>query len=231
MSARETSKAMGVLRTVYFCPHCRVVVKPEANHFPLGIDYNGDWTAAVYTCPSCDQLSIHLEASKYVSVGPRSTIGFRAWPKGSNRKPLPTEASKYQGEYYEAASVLSDSARASAALTRRLLQRVLRDEAEATAHNLVRQIEEVLERNELPSDTAQLIDVIRNIGNFAAHPDEMILDVTPQEAELCLDILDRVIDFYVVSPAKTRAITESVNAKLRAAGKPELKQPPNSSPE
>ena len=226
MSAIVRSSAKAVLRLVYLCPHCRVMVKPEEKDISLGEDNNGEWTATVRRCPSCDQLSIHLAAATYVPAGLQHTVGIQAWPKGSSRKPLPIEASKYQGEYEEAASVLSQSARASAALTRRLLQKILRDEAKAKASKLVHQISEVLERNKLPSDTANLIDIIRNIGNFAAHPDEVILDVTPQEAELCLDILDRVIDFYVVSPTRARAAIETITAKLRAAGQPELQQAP-----
>jgi hypothetical protein len=225
MSAIVRSSATGVLTTVYLCPHCRVTVKPEEEEVSLGEDSNGAWIASVRRCPSCKQLSIHLSAVEHLPAGPKSTVGLRAWPKGSSRKPLPVEASKYQIEYEEAATVLSGSARASAALSRRLLQKILRDEAKANAKRLADQITDVLGRNELPSDVAQLIDVIRNIGNFAAHPDEVILDVTPEEAELCLDILDRVIDFYVVSPVKRRSQIDAINAKLRAAGKDELKQP------
>ena len=218
----------------YHCPHCGVVVKPDIKDIAIGRDNSGHWTARVRACPHCNQFSIHLIAVKHASLGPQGgplmppppiVLDVRVWPRGSNRKPLPPEAAKYQDEYDEAARVLSDSAKASAALTRRLLQKILRDEAKTNADKLASQIDEVLKRAELPEETAQLIDVIRNIGNFAAHPDEIILDVTAQEAELSLDTLERVIDFYVVAPVKRQAAIDALNAKLRAAGKPELKKP------
>lgn len=118
------------------------------------------------------------------------------------------------------------SPKASAALSRRCLQHVLRDGAKTKKKDLADQIDEVLPT--LPSHTAGLIDAVRTIGNFAAHPIKSthtgeIIDVEPGEAELLLDVLEEVFDFYFVKPAETKKKRDAINAKLAAAGKPPLR--------
>jgi hypothetical protein len=67
--------------------------------------------------------------------------------------------------------------------------------------------------------------VIRNLGNFSAHPvtDQttlQIIDVEPGEAEWCLEILEDMFDHYYVKPAQARIRKAALDAKLTAAGKP-----------
>jgi|SRR5690242_16813913 hypothetical protein len=106
--------------------------------------------------------------------------------------------------------VLADSPKASAALSRRCLQTLLREEAKTKAKDLVEQIQEVLDSGKLPSYLAENIDAIRNIGNFAAHPIKStntgeIVSVEPGEAEWTLDVLEELFDFYLIQPAKAKA--------------------------
>jgi hypothetical protein len=79
----------------------------------------------------------------------------------------------------------------------------------------------------LPSHLSGAIDAIRNIGNFAAHPIKSdstgnIVDVEEGETEWILDVLEQLFDFYYVSPARTKAKKNALNAKLKSIGKPEL---------
>ncbi len=120
------------------------------------------------------------------------------------------------------------SSKASAALSRRCLQAVLREKGNTKAKDLDKQIEEVLPT--LPSYIAENLDAVRNIGNFAAHQQKsqttgVILDVEPGEAEWNLDVLDELFDFYYVQPEMARKKREALNEKLKDAGKPPLKQP------
>jgi hypothetical protein len=91
---------------------------------------------------------------------------------------------------------------------------------------LGKQIDEVLPT--LPPLLRQLVDAIREIGNCAAHVwtsphTGEIVDVEPHEAELLLDILEGVFDFYFVQPAETKRKRDAINAKLAAAGRKPLK--------
>ncbi|MBZ5614154.1 MAG: DUF4145 domain-containing protein [Acidobacteriia bacterium] len=152
------------------------------------------------------------------------------YPKeGSSRKPAPVDVPKGLAEdYNEACLVLNDSPKASAALSRRCLQAILRDHAKTKSKDLADQIDEVLAGNLLPSHLAGAIDAVRNLGNFAAHPVKSkssgeIVEVEQGEADWLLETLEGLFDFYFVQPADLQKKRDALNAKLAAAGKPQLK--------
>lgn len=154
------------------------------------------------------------------------------YPPGSSRAALSKEVPRdIAADYKEAASVLPLSTKASAALSRRCLQSVLR-EAGYPQKDLSKQIDAVLAETDttkaLPSGVHAIVDAIRNFGNFSAHriTDQtslQVIDVEPHEAEFCLDILDSVFDHYYVKPAQAAAIKAALDAKLAAARKPAAK--------
>jgi Domain of unknown function (DUF4145) len=128
----------------------------------------------------------------------------------------------------EACLVLPDSPKSAAALGRRCLQNLLRDFVKVGPGTLANEIQQVLDSGKLPSDLHENIDIIRNIGNFAAHPMKstqtgLILDVEPGEAEWTLDVLEELFDFYFVRPAVSLKKKEAFNKKLAEAGKPPAK--------
>jgi hypothetical protein len=147
------------------------------------------------------------------------------YPIASSR-PLPREvAEPYASTFQEAANVLKLSPRASAALSRRLLQELLSDKGGATQKDLGRQIEFVLPS--LPGYLKHL-DAVRQVGNFAAHPIKstnsgQVVPVEEGEADFLLDILEELFDFYLVQPAIVQARIDALNQKLTDAGKPEIK--------
>ena len=82
----------------------------------------------------------------------------------------------------------------------------------------------------LPTYLAEMIDGVRVIGNFAAHPIKdtntgEIVEVEPGEAEHNLDTLEEVFDFYFVKPAVAKRKRDAINQKLKDAGKPPMKEP------
>ena len=80
----------------------------------------------------------------------------------------------------------------------------------------------------MPSHLTESIDAIRNIGNFAAHPQKNtstgeIVEVEFGEAEWILDVLESLFDFYFVQPAILKAKKDALNKKLADVGKPPMK--------
>jgi hypothetical protein len=151
------------------------------------------------------------------------------YPKQASRPKAPTDVPQDLAEdYNEACLVISDSPKASAALSRRCLQSLLRQKGYAQ-HDLAKAIDAVLDAKVLPSNLATSLDAIRNIGNFAAHPIKdqnsgAIVPVEEHEAEWNLDVLDGLFDFFYVAPGREAARIASLNAKLQAAGKPPIKK-------
>lgn len=150
-------------------------------------------------------------------------------PRGAAR-PVPPEVDEhYAADFREASTVLSDSPKASAALSRRCLQTLLRDKVGVKPGDLYNEIQQVLDTNQLPSYLADDLDAVRSIGNFAAHPVKSkssgeIVTVEPGEAEWTLNVLEELFDFYFVKPVQAAKRRNSWNQKIGDAGKPPLRQ-------
>ena len=174
-------------------------------------------------CPECGKAIIWI---RRVSSIARSRVpNFLVYPKGTIR-PIPPEVTDpYRQDFIEACLVLGDSPKASAALSRRNLQAILRNKAGTKSKDLFDQIDEVA--GKVPSHIAGDLHALRNIGNFAAHPLKSthtgeIMDVEPNEAEWNLDVIELLFDFYFVQPAISAKRKAELNKKLKEAGKPEL---------
>jgi len=68
-----------------------------------------------------------------------------------------------------------------------------------------------------------MLDYIREVGNFAAHPRKStntgeILDVEPEEANINLEVLEALFDFYIVQPEKNKKRFDALNKKLNETG-------------
>ena len=115
-------------------------------------------------------------------------------------------------DYEEACKVLPISEKASAALSRRCLQAILKEKG-YTQRNLAVQIDALLEETDpakaIPTTLRETVDVIRNFGNFSAHliTDQTTLQIiaVEPEAEWCLGILEDTFDHCYVKPEHTKA--------------------------
>ncbi len=196
-------------------------------------DKRGMWRIIYCTCPSCDKLIARLGKAKGQIAKALDQLGYYEWvlvePRSISRAPLPPEVPlEFTNDYRDACLTLTDSAKASAALSRRCLQNLLAEKAGTTKKNLVDQIQEVIDSKQLPSYLSEALDAVRNIGNFAAHPIKSkstgeIVEVEPGEGEWNLDTLEGLFDFYFVSPEILRKKKEKLNKKLKDAGKPLMK--------
>lgn len=221
--------------TAVRCPHCQVEFHGNPITIGVGQDVDGDWGVVRHVCPACKHLVLEVVCADKIT-GSGAGYHFQGvrqrllgYPKPPARPDPPAEVpAELADDYKEAAAVLSLSPKASAALSRRCLQHMLREKAGVKARDLATEIDAVITSNALPSHLAEAIDAIRNIGNFAAHPIKSsasgaIVEVEPGEAEWNLDVLDGLFDFYFVQPALLQKRRDALNAKLAAAGKPPVK--------
>jgi len=195
----------------------------------IGNDVDGLWHLSITKCPACQKWIIKLVQKILKAHAWIHHADFQVKPIGSARASLPKEIPEKYAKYFkQSASVLPISPEASAALSRRCLQHLLREEAQVNPSNLSDEIQEVINSGNLPSSLSDSIDAIRNVGNFASHPIKStnsgeVVDVEPGEAEWTLDVLEELFDHYLVKPLKIKAKRASLNEKLKEAGKKPMK--------
>ena len=134
-------------------------------------------------------------------------------------------------DFLEARNVLLISPKASATLSRRILQTDLADQGYGN-RDLAKQIDAVLTESDptkiLPNYLRPVIDAVRNFGNLSPHPVTdtttlQIIDVEPEEAEFCLKIVEDLFDHYYIRPSVNAKKIAEFDSKLQQAGKPPVK--------
>ena len=150
------------------------------------------------------------------------------YPNSRRRKSFGDEVpDNLKNDYFEACDTLLVSPKSSATLSRRVLQ-VLLHEQGYDNYKLDNQIKAL--RNEedperkLHSSLLRIVDAVRQFGNFSAHQKinvatREIIEVEPEEAEICLEIVEGLFDHYYVRPAVDEKKMNAINEKLQQAGK------------
>ena len=232
------------------CPYCTVEISPSWNSgsieakraydddryydepWRLGYSIEIAWYWQAAKCPSCWGEIIFVNV--YAVDDPDPPLAQHlAYPSFSRRKIINDEVPvALKEEYEEACQVLPISPKASAALARRILQTTLEErgyESEVLAQQIEAAMNETSPDKILPNAIRQKIDVVRNVGNFAAHPMAdtttlEIINVEREEAEWCLEIIEELFDhYYYTNYAEDKKRIARLNEKLRRANRRQVK--------
>jgi hypothetical protein len=187
-------------------------------------------------CPACGELIVMLRHGQFTNSNQYDYLTYPEvklilLPVGSKERRLDSLAPQnIRDEFSEAVAVLPHSRKASAAISRRVLQSILRDTYKIKKKSLAAEIEEFIQLAHVPSYISGAVDAVRQIGNLAAHPVKdthtgEILDVEPGEAEWLLEVIDSLSDFAFVQPKRLADRRAKLNEKLVAAGKEPMKGP------
>lgn len=139
----------------------------------------------------------------------RSTAPLRTWQliPQSKAQSFPDYIPKAILDDYNEACLIKDlSPKASAALSRRCLQGIIRDfwKNKVTPGRLKDEIEQI--KAEVETDTWKAIDAVRSVGNIGAHMEEdvnLIVDIEPNEAEPLIQLIEILLkDWYVAREQK-----------------------------
>ena len=198
-----------------------------------GDDYSGYSVGSQY-CPSCENVLVYMQFGTVRGGDGELVLSYPdreivLYPQANNVRELPAEVpAPYRQDLVEARAVLEMSPKASAALSRRLLQRVFREELGIKAKDLSKEIDQFIAARAAPTYLLDAVDAIRQVGNVAAHPLKFehsgeIADVEEGEAEWTLNVAEALVDFACVQPVRLKQRRDSLNKKLEALGKPQLK--------
>jgi hypothetical protein len=116
-------------------------------------------------------------------------------------------------DYTEACAIRDLSPKASATLSRRCLQGMIRDFWKISKPRLIDEIEAIKDKTD--ATTWQAIDAVRKIGNIGAHMEKdinVIVDVDPNEAQVLIELIEMLIkDWYIVDHERKERLKEIVS--------------------
>jgi hypothetical protein len=128
-------------------------------------------------------------------------------------------------DYEEACAIRDLSPKASATLSRRCLQGMIRDYWGVSKPKLIQEINAIKDKTD--GSTWAAIDAVRKVGNIGAHMEEdinVIVDVEPNEAQLLIGLIELLVkDWYVTRQQRQeqmKAIVDLATAKQAAKATP-----------
>lgn len=125
-------------------------------------------------------------------------------------------------DYQEACLIKDLSPKASATLSRRCLQGMIRDFGQVKAGRLFDEIKELDENlaagtapRDVSSDSIAALNAIRRIGNIGAHMEKdvsLLIDVDPGEAEALINVIELLLEEWYIERHKRRERFASILA-------------------
>ncbi|WP_395949486.1 DUF4145 domain-containing protein [Aeromonas mytilicola subsp. aquatica] len=205
----------------WICPHCdRAVTITEnrttTNRHTLwqeNADGRRSLISTFIICPNPDCRKFTLTADLRESQSAQGTeiLGqtLQSWnlvPSSSARSFPSYIPRTILGDYQEACYIRDLSPKASATLSRRCLQGVVRDFWQVKPGRLVDEIDQIKDR--VDPLTWGAIDALRKLGNIGAHMEKdinLIVDVDPQEAELLIGLIETLFKEWYVGREERKA--------------------------
>jgi hypothetical protein len=183
--------------------------------------------------PECKEYSVSVDEFDTAFPGAYlANVGdpVRSWllKPESMARPTPSYVPvSIASDYREACLVRNLSPKASATLSRRCLQGMIRDFHKVKPGNLFNEIDEI--KDKIDATTWAAIDAVRKVGNIGAHMEkdvDIIVDVEPEEAQLLIGLIETLIkEWYITRHERDAAMAKLVQL---AANKDAAKKGPPS---
>jgi len=133
-------------------------------------------------------------------------------------------------DYGEAVAILHDSHRMSAVLSRRILADLLERYANLTDFGLKDRIDKFVADTTHPHELRANLGYLAEMGNFGAHTQTNdqaeIVDVDLEQAEWTLKIVQRLFDYFIITPERDKAMREAFDKKLEEASRKPIEPVP-----
>ena len=237
------------------CPYCNYLY-PTSNRFSSNLHIFQDFCVQTlfYKCanPECEKKEFFVEfgamPSKVMAPSDKPVTANqlaanfeaaiflqRLLPQDNGGKPaykVPEIPAPIFKDYDEACKIVQLSPRASATLSRRCIQHMIRHKfEEIKPGNLSKEIE-ALGKLKLATPVRQeIIDALdnaRSLGNFGAHPEDdvdIIIDISKEEARKIIDVIEIVLHEWFIAPieqekrlAALKPISEQKHAEKKGQG-------------
>ncbi|WP_326971886.1 DUF4145 domain-containing protein [Citrobacter freundii] len=219
---------MEVKMSSWECPFCGRLsvfdsIQKKYDNFAVSADTRyGEliFESWVNICPNpeCKEFSYKTKVSttKVINGYYRPVDELEAWvnrPSGLYKQFPDYVPSPILADYKEAVLIKDLSPKASATLSRRCLQGMIRNVWNVKPARLVDEIKAI--EGQIESGMWKAIDAIRNIGNIGAHMENdinVIVDVDPDEAEMLIGLLELLIQEWYIERHERQLRVEAITA-------------------
>lgn len=225
------------MKSVWVCPYCRQrdsYERARAGTTGHGVDV-GRLTRATLTVMGCHNPECYRatllatlferdasqERDQYVLGSAVQT--WRLIPE-SRARAWPEYVPEFVvSDYNEACAIENASPKASAAMSRRCLQSIIRDFFQIAKARLVDEIDAL--EGKVGPDVQAALHALREIGNVGAHPERdpnTIVEIEPGEATAMIDLLEVLIEETYLArherDTKIARVSGIAAAKKKAGG-------------
>ena len=194
----------------FTCPYCDHSI-PAINEetvkiYALGFDRTYSLLANLEETEDCVLIKFLkcAKCGKYIisAVGAGTEVKFLEIPLSPHSKAIkfPDYIPKQiREDYEEACAIVHLSPKASATLSRRCLQSMIRDYWGITKSRLVDEINEL--SSKVQPTEKKVLDALRELGNIGAHPEKdinTIVEIEPGEAEKMIKVIELFLkEWYI----------------------------------
>ena len=213
--------------TGWTCPYCNGLATIREGDYEHGQGYlridnaKGHkvlvWNFIVCPNPDCQMftLSIALHDAEFNTNGYLSKTGkmIEQWNliPPSKAKTFPSYVPKpIIDDYNEACLIMDLSPKASATLSRRCLQGIIRDFFGIQKSRLIDEINEL--KGKVQPEVWEAIESVRTIGNIGAHMEKdinVIVDIDHNEAELLIGLIELLMrEWYIAREERKKRLED-----------------------
>lgn len=159
-------------------------------------------------CPSCGKTTIRI-----AGVGKEFKGIKMDFHPSSNAKQFPTYIPEsIRQDYEEACKIVNLSPKASATLSRRCLQGMIRDYWGINGKkNLYEEIEAI--QNKVDPQVSKVLNGVRQLGNIGAHMEKeinLIIEIDPGEANQLIKLIEFLIEQWYIKRHDTDELMNSI---------------------
>lgn len=145
----------------------------------------------LYRCPNCEKVTTYAQ---YIGKDmPEKSIPI--YPISTAKQFPDYVPASIRADYEEACAIVTLSPKASATLSRRCLQSMIRDFWQITNKNrLVDEIDAL--QDKVPAAQWKVLNSLRRVGNIGAHPEadvNLIIDIEPDDARKLIQVIELLI--------------------------------------
>jgi hypothetical protein len=215
------------------CPYCnhKVILQPgdiSVGSHPYGTRKFGQLVVntGVQQCPNdqCSELVITVWAESNPESGKQTKLEIPRQRLGPNSKARPWPSYIPQpllADYSEACQIELLSPKASAALSRRCLQGMIRNFWNISKPRLADEVDAL--QTMVDRETWEAIDALRKIGNIAAQMEkdvDQIVDAAPEEARLLIELVEMLFEEWYVARHEREQRMQKIKATAEARKAP-----------